>query len=91
MAAQKWGRPPPRDAANGLLNCHSRAGVDKSINSTQANTLQRLRAAWISRRCAVVADLTARRIAWLLSRHGVAEPMARALAQFAFETLEARQ
>lgn len=40
---------------------------------------------------AVVADLTARRIAWLLSRHGVAEPMARALAQFAFETLEARQ
>lgn len=40
---------------------------------------------------AVIADLTARRIAWLLSRHGVAEPMARALAQFAFETLEARQ
>jgi hypothetical protein len=39
---------------------------------------------------AVVADLTARRIAWLLSRHGVAEPMARALAQFAFETVEAR-
>jgi hypothetical protein len=40
---------------------------------------------------AVVADLTARRIAWLLTRHGVDEPMARALAQFAFETLEARQ
>lgn len=39
----------------------------------------------------VVADLTARRIAWLLARHGVAEPMARALAQFAFETTEARR
>ena len=40
---------------------------------------------------AVVADLTARRIAWLLARHGVDEPMARALAQFAFETTEARR
>ena len=40
---------------------------------------------------AVVADLTARRIAWLLARHGVAEPMARALADLAFATMEARQ
>ena len=34
---------------------------------------------------AVVADLTARRIAWMIARHGVAEPMARALAELAFE------
>ena len=40
---------------------------------------------------AVVADLTARRIALLLGRYGVAEPMARALAEIAFETTEARQ
>jgi hypothetical protein len=40
---------------------------------------------------AVVADLTARRIAWLLARHGVAEPMARALAEIVFETAGARQ
>jgi hypothetical protein len=39
---------------------------------------------------AVVADLTARRIAWLLARHGVDEPMARALAEIAFETMEAQ-
>ncbi|MGE4172607.1 MAG: hypothetical protein AB7F41_09020 [Methylocystis sp.] len=40
---------------------------------------------------AVVADLTARRIAWLLSRHGVDEPQARILADLAFETTEGRQ
>lgn len=40
---------------------------------------------------AVVADLTARRIAWMIARHGVAEPMARALAEIAFETTKARQ
>jgi hypothetical protein len=40
---------------------------------------------------AVVADLTARRIAWLLARHGVAKPMARVLADLAFATTEARQ
>lgn len=40
---------------------------------------------------AVVADLTARRIAWLLARHSVAEPMARVLADLAFTTVEARQ
>lgn len=40
---------------------------------------------------AVVADLAARRIAWLLGRYGVAEPMARALAEIVFETTGARQ
>lgn len=40
---------------------------------------------------AVVSDLCARRIAWLLARHGVDAPMARALAEIAFETMEARQ
>ncbi|MBG0801660.1 hypothetical protein IYW40_09200 [Methylocystis sp. H4A] len=40
---------------------------------------------------AVVADLTARRIAWMIARHGVAEPMARVLADLAFTTVEARQ
>lgn len=40
---------------------------------------------------AVVADLSARRIAWLLARHGVAEPMARVLAEIVFETAGARQ
>jgi hypothetical protein len=40
---------------------------------------------------AVVADLTARRIAWLLSRHGVAEPQARILAEIVFETREGGQ
>lgn len=39
---------------------------------------------------AVVADLTARRIAWMIARHGVAEPMARALAEHVFSTKEAR-
>ena len=39
---------------------------------------------------AVVADLTARRIAWMIARHGVAEPMARVLAEIAFSTVEAR-
>jgi hypothetical protein len=42
MACQKWGRPPPRDAANGLLNCRSRAGVDKSKNTTSRSTLKEL-------------------------------------------------
>ncbi len=40
---------------------------------------------------AVVADLTARRIAWIIARNGVAEPMARALAEIAFETTESRR
>ncbi|MGZ9112510.1 MAG: hypothetical protein ACXW3X_15910 [Rhodoplanes sp.] len=40
---------------------------------------------------AIVADLSARRIAWLLARHGVAEPMARVLAEIVFETTGARQ
>jgi hypothetical protein len=42
MAAQKWERPPPRDAADGLLNCRSRAGVDKSKNSTFGLNLKEL-------------------------------------------------
>lgn len=50
MAAQKWGRPPPRDAANGPVNCHSLAGVDSSENSTGHFDPQILRADWIARR-----------------------------------------
>jgi hypothetical protein len=40
---------------------------------------------------AVVADLTARRIAWLISRSRLAPTMARALAEHVFATKEARQ
>lgn len=57
MAAQKSGRPPPRDAANGPLNCHSLAGVDGSENSVSHFDPQVLRVAWIARRWAVSPDL----------------------------------
>lgn len=50
MTSPKWGKPPPRDAANDLLNCHSLAGVDSSENSTGHFDPQILRAAWIARR-----------------------------------------
>lgn len=42
MAAQKWGKPPPRHAANGSLNCHELASRDNSDHKPSAPNLKEL-------------------------------------------------
>lgn len=42
MAAAKWRGPPPRDAANGPLNCRKLAAVDNSQNNTSGHNLKEL-------------------------------------------------
>ena len=40
MAASKWGRPPPRDAASDLPECRLLASFDSSENSTSGQNLK---------------------------------------------------
>ncbi len=83
--ASKTSNPATRADAGRARECIAVAANVPEFNQALSNFQSQSTVA-----DAVVVDLSPRRIAWMIARHGVAEPMARALADMAFETMEAR-